>query len=87
MGMKGEEGIGPGQLAGIEIPRRDIPRWQALGFFLMEVFPTSRVPGAEGDTTSGVQLRGPLVQRELRTVGEMHFKGGLRMCWVGSYFL
>lgn len=49
MGMRGEEGIGPGQFAGMEIPRRDIPRWQALGFFLMEAFTISRVPGTEGE--------------------------------------
>lgn len=42
--MRGEKSIGLGQLAGMEIPRRDIPRWQ---FFLLETFPISIVPGAE----------------------------------------
>lgn len=39
MGMRGEESIGLGQLAGMEIPRRDIPMWQALGFFLRRLSP------------------------------------------------
>lgn len=60
---RGEEDVDPGQLAGMEVPRRDISRRHALRSFLMSLSHLQHPWNRGRETTPGAQFGGPPVQR------------------------